>query len=202
MFEQEKQTEFLKLLEPLNQELSKYAMAFTRNREDARDLVSETIYIAYQNFQKLKKPESLKYFMFTCLKRLYIKMFWKRKFFGVFDIEKAEQIKDTGSSAETQLDVQNLYIALEKLPLKQRDAIVLFEINGFTIKEICEVQNSSESAVKSRLKRGREKLKEILTEKNKVENISFYLEYSNKKNGTAYMPATQNNPLIAKVQND
>ncbi|PIZ05301.1 MAG: RNA polymerase subunit sigma-24, partial [Flavobacteriales bacterium CG_4_10_14_0_8_um_filter_32_5] len=55
--------------------------------------------------------------------------------------------------------------------------IVLFEITGFSIKEIMEIQNSSESAVKQRLKRGREKLVELLT---------FESDYKTKevKNGT------------------
>jgi RNA polymerase sigma-70 factor (ECF subfamily) len=46
---------------------------------------------------------------------------------------------------------------------EQREAIILFEIAGFSIKEIVVIQNASESAVKQRLKRGREKLVEILT---------------------------------------
>jgi RNA polymerase sigma-70 factor (ECF subfamily) len=54
---------------------------------------------------------------------------------------------------------------LGKLPDKQKEAIILFEISGFKIAEIAEMQGATESAVKSQLKRGREKLTNILVEK-------------------------------------
>ena len=49
--------------------------------------------------------------------------------------------------------------ALALLPAVQREAIVLFEMNRFSIAEIAQLQNVSESAVKSRLARGRERLR-------------------------------------------
>jgi len=45
----------------------------------------------------------------------------------------------------------------------QRESIVLFEITGFSIKEIVEIQDDSVSSVKQRLRRGRERLEKILT---------------------------------------
>ena len=56
-----------------------------------------------------------------------------------------------------------LHKALAILPENQKECIILFEISGFSIKEIMAIQNVSESAVKQRLKRGRAKLVEILT---------------------------------------
>jgi RNA polymerase sigma-70 factor (ECF subfamily) len=38
------------------------------------------------------------------------------------------------------------------------ECIILFEISGFSIKEIMGIQNSSEAAVKKRLSRGRMQL--------------------------------------------
>jgi len=55
-----------------------------------------------------------------------------------------------------------LHQALSKLPEVQKEAIILYEISGFSIKEIATIQDASEPAVKQRLKRGREKLVEIL----------------------------------------
>jgi RNA polymerase sigma-70 factor (ECF subfamily) len=54
-------------------------------------------------------------------------------------------------------------LALAQLPIAQKECIILFEISGFKIKEIAEIQSVSEDAVKQRLKRGRERLQEILT---------------------------------------
>jgi DNA-directed RNA polymerase specialized sigma24 family protein len=43
-----------------------------------------------------------------------------------------------------------------------RECIILFEISGFTIKEIMQIQGMGESAVKQRLSRGRKQLLEII----------------------------------------
>ena len=84
---------------------------------------------------------------------------------------------DVNANAERDAEVFMLHKALALLPDDQRESIILFEISGFSIKEIVEVQGVSESAVKQRLKRGRAKLIEILT---------FESDYKSKevKNGT------------------
>ncbi|MFN7326423.1 MAG: RNA polymerase sigma factor, partial [Chitinophagales bacterium] len=66
------------------------------------------------------------------------------------------------SSERTQMDREWLYKALSRLPEQQREAILLFEISGFSIKEIAVLQESSESAIKQRLSRGRQQLLEQL----------------------------------------
>ena len=45
------------------------------------------------------------------------------------------------------------------MPPEQREAIVLFELDGFSIEEIAAMQQVSLSAIKSRLVRGRERLR-------------------------------------------
>ena len=48
---------------------------------------------------------------------------------------------------------------LASLAAEQREAVVLFEVDGFSIEEIAAMQRVSISAVKSRLTRGRERLR-------------------------------------------
>ncbi len=68
------------------------------------------------------------------------------------------------NTAEKQLEIEDLYKALGQLPDAQREALILFEISGFSIKEIADLQESGESAVKQRLARGRQQLTQVLTE--------------------------------------
>ena len=65
---------------------------------------------------------------------------------------------------ERQLEIEDLYKALGKLPEIQREALILFEISGFSIKEIAVIQEANEDAVKKRLTRGRQELAKLLTE--------------------------------------
>ena len=57
---------------------------------------------------------------------------------------------------------QDLYLALRTLPPKERSSITLYYLSGYNIKEIAEITETSEDAVKKQLSRGRDKLKEIL----------------------------------------
>ena len=59
-------------------------------------------------------------------------------------------------------DYHDLYLALGSLPPKERSALTLFYLNGYSIKEIAAITDTSEDAVKKQLSRGREKLKERL----------------------------------------
>ena len=57
---------------------------------------------------------------------------------------------------------QDLYLALRTLPPKERSSITLYYLSGYNIKEIAEITETSEDAVKKQLSRGRDKLKEML----------------------------------------
>ena len=71
-------------------------------------------------------------------------------------------------------DNQLLVAALSRINKKERIAILLFEIGGFSIEEITLIQNEkSESTIKSRLSRTRNKLKEVMVklEKESVKSL-------------------------------
>ena len=82
--------------------------------------------------------------------------------FGEYDEAAALQIPDSQPSAEVAMDVQLLYEALDNLPVKQRDAVILFEITGFSLEEIRAMQGGTLSGVKARVARGRRKLAKLL----------------------------------------
>ena len=62
-------------------------------------------------------------------------------------------------AADERAGAESAARALASLPAAQREAIVLFELQELTVEEIAEIQKSSVSAVKSRLSRGRERLR-------------------------------------------
>ena len=63
------------------------------------------------------------------------------------------------SSSDINIDVK---IALEELPIKIREVVVLYYIEEFSVKEIKSILNIPEGTVKSRLSKGRELLKLVL----------------------------------------
>lgn len=59
---------------------------------------------------------------------------------------------------------ENLFAQVMKLPEKQRIVIHLYYYEDYTVREIAEILNLSESNVKIRLMRGRKLLKQALKE--------------------------------------
>ena len=68
----------------------------------------------------------------------------------------------SGTNADAEFEHQDLYLALRTLPPKERSSITLFYLNGYNIKEIATITDTSEDAVKKQLSRGRDKLREQL----------------------------------------
>lgn len=163
MKQDSKQIAFLELYEPRRENLVRFAKAIVKNREEAMDLVQETTLQAYKGFEKLKNPAAFTSFLFTIASRIHKRNIWRKRLFFNFsqNDEKSEaldNIADNNAKADSRYDVQALYKALDTLPEAQREAVVLFEINGLSLDEIKDIQGASLPAVKSRVQRGRKAL--------------------------------------------
>lgn len=73
-------------------------------------------------------------------------------------IEEAEAV----AVSENSFEHQALYIALGTLPPRERSAVTLYYLNGYSVKEIAKISDCSTDAVKKQLSRGRDKLKESI----------------------------------------
>ncbi len=65
-------------------------------------------------------------------------------------------------NADSAFRYQHLYLALDRLTVKERTAILLHYMQGYAINEIAEITDSSTDAVKAQLSRGRQHLKDLL----------------------------------------
>ncbi len=157
------------LYRPCHDDFSRYCHGLTGSREDTGDLVGDSVLVALENYAKLRNKESFKAWLFGIAHRLMLHVYRRGKFQGKYSEEDAILLPDTEPSPDIHPDIEALYIALGKLPLKQREAIVLFELSGFKLEEIRKLQGGSLSGVKTRLKRAREKLREILSDKESSE---------------------------------
>lgn len=160
----DKQSYFMKLYKPHHQKLLRYCESILKDAMDAEDVVSETALIAYQDLHKLKKVDAFNYYLFGIARNLIRRKYRRKKFWVAFDKEKADELLAT-QNPELDADVRLLYDALDKLPEAQKEALILFELSGYSIKEVAAIQNSGLSAVKARLARGRKQLSSLLTSK-------------------------------------
>ncbi len=81
------------------------------------------------------------------------------------ELKGIENTQDHSFSVDKNFQHDELYEALNMLPLNYRTCIILFEIAGFSLKETAEIQECTVDAVKQRLSRGRKMLLVELSEK-------------------------------------
>jgi RNA polymerase sigma-70 factor (ECF subfamily) len=155
----DKQAHFLHLYEPVHDRFERFCRARAFGEMDFRDLINETLLIAYQRMDILRSEQAFLSFLFSISVNVLNNQHRKKR--EERQSENHDAIADM--SQEVNADTHFLYLALSQLPAAQKESIILFEISGFKIKEIAEIQSVSEDAVKQRLKRGRERLQEILT---------------------------------------
>ena len=157
-----KQQDFFNLYKPVHADFERFCRARVHGGMDYKDLMNETLLIAYSKFDKLDTPKVFLAYLFGISVRILANHRRKIKEFSDSYEVASMKLQDVNFSADSRVETYFLRQALAKLPDVTRESIVLFEISGFSIKEIAEIQNSSESSVKQRLRRGRIRLREIL----------------------------------------
>ncbi|MEP7167770.1 MAG: RNA polymerase sigma factor [Bacteroidota bacterium] len=163
-----KQQTFMKLYEPVHVNLNRYVHSIMRNNEDAKDVISETILKAYENFEKINKPESFIYYLFKIASNTIHNRNRRKKFWTDLDQTHSENIPDQAGDVISKTEMKEFYAELNKMPTKQKEAIVLFEISGLSLNEIQQIQGGSLSGVKSRIGRGRQHLEQKLEYTQKI----------------------------------
>lgn len=157
----EKQRRFMALFLPVQPRLQRFVRAMTRDAERAKDIVSETILIAFQRFDTLRNDEAFLSFLFTIATRVARRR-TSRGYATDLESVDAALLHDPTPSADVAADIGLLLEALERLPLKQREAVLLFEIAGFSTAEVRDVQGGTLVAVRVRLARARKRLAALL----------------------------------------
>ncbi len=143
------------------------------SRDEANDVIQQALLQAIENFSSLDDLTKFKPWLFKIITNVFYnsvkRNFWKR--FLPLDDNPVDIPEVYSNSVDTEKR-NLLYEALTVLNEKEKSALLLFEIAGFSIEEIAGIQNEkSDSAVKSRLSRARKKLRNKIEklEKNKFE---------------------------------
>lgn len=181
---------YVELLKPVYNDLLRYCKAMFKNGsyDDAEDLFQNTLVKSYRKFDTLSDPAKFKSWIFTIASREFISVhrnkFWKR-FLPLGEEHNDKFVYELYDRGDNDNDKNVLLNALSKLNYKERSAILLFEVANFSIREIQEIQNEkSESAVKSRLSRVREKLRKYILENSGKNNLLTGLEKGDLKDET------------------
>jgi RNA polymerase sigma-70 factor, ECF subfamily len=153
---------------PLMDQLFGGALRLTRDRQDAEDLVQETMLRAYAGFRTFRAGTNLKAWLFRILNNTWINNYRKRQRRPVeVTVEDIADRSPTGwRSAEIEvlesLPDMEIQAALLALPEEFRMVVYYADVEGFSYAEIADIMNTPVGTVMSRMHRGRKRLRELL----------------------------------------
>jgi RNA polymerase sigma-70 factor (ECF subfamily) len=160
-----RQERFVRLIEPIHGAALAFARGLCRSRADGDDLFQESLLRALDRLDDLRDDAAFRFWLHRVIVSVHRnrcrRAFWRR----LVPIGDDNDSRATPPIDEAISGADRARVALASLPAEQREALVLFEIEGWKIDEIAAMHGISESAVKSRLARGRDRLRAFYAKK-------------------------------------
>jgi RNA polymerase sigma-70 factor (ECF subfamily) len=180
--------------------LYRLACRFTGRQHEAEDLLQELLTRLYARAERLDRVENLRPWLARALYNLYVdeRRHLTRSALGRINPSSPDEsdptdftaraAPDTDLNVSTEMEHMRRHLAelVEKLPQDQREVIILHDVEGYELHESAEILGVAVGTVKSRLHRGRERLRQWLRQRN-LSPATVVLS-SEDADGAAYPP--------------
>jgi RNA polymerase sigma-70 factor (ECF subfamily) len=152
--------------------LFSYAMALTRNRAEAEDLVQETYVRGLGAVGRLREESNVKSWLFTILRNIWFNQLRHKRNAPTVYIDESEGAvsnlpepsKDQHEIYESKVLCERVRAAVLELSEEYREVILLREFEEMSYQDIAMILNCPQGTVMSRLSRARMKLRALLSE--------------------------------------
>mgnify|MGYP001266457334 CR=1 FL=1 len=158
-----KTSEVEALISPHLQSLYRYAFRLSGQKSAAEDLVQDTLLYILEHRVKFISLDPVKPWMMRCLYHRFVDNYRRYNRYEALSDGLLESLKTQEDSTETAFIAGQIRTFVGLLTPAQRTAVTLFDIEGYTIKEISEILEIPEGTVKSHLARGRRIIKEKIS---------------------------------------
>lgn len=145
------------LLDQHGESILRLAYSYLHNQSDAEDILQDTLIQYLRTAPVLESPAHEKAWLLRVAGNL------SKNLLRAQGYRQADQLEETLVAQERE-DLSYVWDAVKALPVPYREAIHLFYYEGYSTAQIAQILDQKESTVRSRLKRGREKLKPLLEE--------------------------------------
>ncbi len=146
---------FVQLMERHKLSLYKIAKSYLRNEEDVADVLQDVILLAYEHIGELKQAVYFKTWITRILINRCCDLLESQKRLLSMTLQEDRTAQDPASD-------RAFYELLEELPADMRPIFLLYYGEGFRTREIARMLDMNENTVKSKLQRGRQKLRESI----------------------------------------
>lgn len=146
---------FIDLIEHCKQALYKTAIAMLKNDADAADAIQDTVLKCYENLRGLREPRFFKTWLTRILINQCKKIMKQRR--NVVPLYEHPELEGEGADTSQEEFLE----LLNQLEEQYRIVLYLHYVEEFSVKEIGVILELNENTVKTRLSRGRTKLKKI-----------------------------------------
>ena len=156
--------EFNQLLINHSDRLKPYAINFTKDGEEAKDLMQETIYRALTYREKFNEGTNIQAWLFTIMRNTFINRYRRRgREKKIFQSDPAGFLlyksPASGNLAESRLGTQEILEAIHRLPVSCQIPFRLY-YEGYQYQEIADSMGIALGTIKSRIHLARKLLKE------------------------------------------
>lgn len=152
---------FVSLYNRYKQPVHVFCVKMLGDTDAAKDSVQEVFLKIYEHRQQLTHPERFKSWMFSIARNQCLTYLRKSR----NNVELTEDVCEEPlgvTELELREEAEMLNQSIATLRPEYREAIILREYQNLSYREIAEITESTESAVKSRLFKARRKLYEFL----------------------------------------
>ena len=142
--------------------LRRYARALTGDRTRADDLVQDTLERAWSKLHMWRRDSDMRAWMFSIMHNTFINHIRKNQLATVSMDDEALDIP-TRATQDDNLQMRDLASAISKLPHEYREVVLLIGLEQMSYEEVAQVLAIPLGTVMSRLSRGRERLRLLMT---------------------------------------
>ena len=141
--------------------LRRYAHALAGSREDADDLVQDTLERAWARAALWRGVVDMRAWLFGIMHNLHVDRLRKGRLATVpIDAQTPEE--SVAPAQDERLAVRDLQAALDRLPADQREVLLLVALEEMSYADIARTLGIPIGTVMSRLSRGRERLRALM----------------------------------------
>lgn len=160
---------FEALITPYEAMVWRVCWHYTGHTEDARDCAQEALLKAWRSIGAYRRDCSLESWLYRICASVCLDLRRKRKRTEAEPLEEGFDLPDPAAPPDEQVarrqGREELRRAVARLPEDMRTVLILYALEKKKYEEIAEITGTAVGTVKSRLSRARDKLQEILSER-------------------------------------